>query len=46
MPTYTRDDDTKPSASPAERLVAKLPERIQRQPLITHYSLDYWEYWR
>ena len=25
--------DTKPSASPAERLVAKLPERIQRQPL-------------
>jgi hypothetical protein len=33
MPTYTRDDDTKPSASPAERLVAKLPERIQRQPL-------------
>jgi hypothetical protein len=33
MTTYKRDEDTKPSASPAERLVAKLPERIQRQPL-------------
>jgi len=33
MTTYKRDEDTKPSASPAERLAAKLPERIQRQPL-------------
>jgi hypothetical protein len=33
MATYRRDEDTKPSASPGERLVAKLPERIQRQPL-------------
>jgi hypothetical protein len=33
MTTYRRDEDTKPSASAGERLVAKLPERIQRQPL-------------
>jgi hypothetical protein len=33
MTTYKRDEDTKTSASPAERLAAKLPERIQRQPL-------------
>jgi hypothetical protein len=33
MTTFRRDEDTKPSTSAGERLVAKLPERIQRQPL-------------
>jgi hypothetical protein len=33
MTTLRRDEDTKPATSAAERLVAKLPERIQRQPL-------------
>ena len=33
MTTFRRDEDTKPSTSAGERLVAKLPERIQRQPV-------------
>ena len=33
MATYLHDEDTKPSGSTGERLVAKLPERIQRQPV-------------
>ena len=33
MATYTRDEDKDTKPSPGERLVAKLPERIQRQPV-------------
>jgi hypothetical protein len=33
MATSTRDQDIKPATSRVERLVAKLPESIQRQPL-------------
>jgi hypothetical protein len=33
MTIYKHDEDTKHSTSRGERLVAKLPERIQRQPL-------------
>jgi hypothetical protein len=33
MSTFTRDEETKPATSRGERLVARLPEVIQRQPL-------------